>query len=64
MPILASTPKNPRREPAPAPEEFPGLEQLDRDQLDDDGASVPPVERPDLDWDDESSVSRVRVTGA
>jgi hypothetical protein len=42
-------------------DDYPGLEELDREELDDDGAPLPPpTPGHELDWDDETDVSRVR----
>jgi hypothetical protein len=58
--VPPSPPASPRRERLR--EEYPGLERLDRDELDDDGRPLPlpPGVPDDLDWDDETDVSRVR----
>ncbi len=55
-----SVPPPPRRKPTK--EDYPGLERLDREELDDDGRSLPlpPPLPAELDWDDETDVSRIR----
>jgi hypothetical protein len=62
--MFASGPSSP---PKVVPErrrerdDYPGLEELDREELDDDGIPAAPLlpSHP-LDWDDETDVSRVR----